>query len=292
MRTITTFLLLLFFTIHLSAQGFGPLGTTWTYTEYKNTVYPYRYAPFYLHAEEEVMYSGLLCRKITASGQCNLPEPCYIYDQNDTVYFYSHITQQFEFLYDFKAEAGDIWQIKGLPGSVNNGVIYNCNVLIDSVSTRMINGTPLKVWHFTIDPGLYDWGNEIIEGFGSTCFLMPSFWYYEQQICGGRCIESPGIFHQLVDYDCDEIVIISDTNEADGTDGPPEIYPVPATSRLTISWKTMAEERQCDIYDMTGRLMEHRELHGVSACEVDISRYLPGVYTVITGGRAAKFVVQ
>ncbi len=104
--------------------------TTWTYSETQCFTYPCKSVPFYLYANEEVLFNGKMCSKITASDNCTLPDPCYIYDQNDTVYYHSDITQQFEFLYDFDAQPSDAWVIKGLPGSDTNGGHMNTILLL------------------------------------------------------------------------------------------------------------------------------------------------------------------
>jgi hypothetical protein len=150
---------------------------------------------------------------------------------------------------------------------------------------------PLKVWYFTNKPSFFDWGNEIIEGFGA-CFLMPSWGFFEQQICGGRCIESLGVFYQLVNYDCDEVIIFLGATEADGGLEQPEIYPVLATSTVIVSWKTIAEDRQLHIYDAPGRLTESRKLNNVMTFNLDISHCLPRIYMIKPGNSTVRFVVQ
>lgn len=289
MRTITTFSLILLWTIHLAAQNFGPVGTKWTYSASDNIPPPAHWQPFYLFANAEEMYNGHLCRKITSSSFCTLPDPCYIYDQNDTVYFYSHITEQFEFLYDFKAQAGDVWEIKGLPGSSNNGMNYTCKIVIDSVVNRNFNGTSLKVWHFTNDPQVFDWGNEIIEGFGA-CFLMPSLALYEQRICGARCIESPGVFQKYFDYDCDEIIIEVAVNEPGNSSGTPKVFPSPATTTVNLNWAEPASTT-VSVFDLTGRLMWQASVSEVTDYQINVADFPEGVYFLKTDQTVSRFVV-
>lgn len=54
----------------------------------------------------EEMKEGQLSRVITNLSGCGLPNPAYMLTRNDSVFFFSEVTEQLELLYDFTATVG------------------------------------------------------------------------------------------------------------------------------------------------------------------------------------------
>ncbi len=159
---------------NLAAQGFdfAPVGTKWYYDELN---FALRVIPHTIESVSKENYQGKWCSKLVSSSNDIVPNPVYVYSQNDTVYWYSPLTNQFEMLYDFTAEVGDSWVVGGVYSTDGHGnPIYADTVTVDSISRIPINGDSLKVWH--ISHGFYfDWGKRIFERAGNDQLFMPKF---------------------------------------------------------------------------------------------------------------------
>jgi len=143
------FFLLLFFTAYLSnGQGFAPVGAEWHYDEH--FVFSGDVDYIKITSEKDTMIAGELCRKITKRHKiiCNdRPYTEYLFSRNDTVFFLDTAFNQFQILYIFSANAGDSWSIK-----VRNEELQQTDsvfVVVDSVSTKQINGINLRALHVT-----------------------------------------------------------------------------------------------------------------------------------------------
>ena len=96
----------------LTAQttDFAPVGARW----YVNQIIldPIPADSFVIvEVTGEEMMAGQLCRVISNLSGCGLPNPAHVFTRNDSVFFFSIETQQFELLYDFTAQAGSQWII-------------------------------------------------------------------------------------------------------------------------------------------------------------------------------------
>lgn len=246
--------LLFFYTgFNLFAQNadFAPVGAKWTYTERD---FALRDIPHIMESVAKENYQGKLCSKLVSSGVGPLPSPTYIYSQNDTVFFYSDWTNQFEMLYDFTAEVGDQWVVGGVYAWDDNGnVLLSDTITVDSMSLLSINGQNLKVWH--ISHGFfYDWGRDIVEKIGNISLFAPKFGMWELQVWGLRCFETPDTIFHFVPYPCDTVIwTISETqNLADAESIKVAPNPFDATINLSIA---VAGSFDFSLYDQLGRLV-------------------------------------
>lgn len=119
----------------------------------------------------EEMKEGQLCRVISNLSGCGLPNPAYVFTRNDSVFFFSEVTEQFELLYDYTAVAGSSWTVRGL--SNFDGLDHIVNVL--NVNEEEWHGKILKTWYIQNSE---IWGDRIFEKVGSLWYLGPTYREY------------------------------------------------------------------------------------------------------------------
>ncbi len=231
---------------------FAPVGAEWYYSE--EDFLP---APFFLqypHIVEVVgkeMYQGKLCSKLVGVNSATVPEPLYVYAENDSVFFYSLVSGRFEMLYDFGAGAGDTWVIGGLDKFDSPDTL---TVQVDSVSEWIVDGTPLKVLHLAPTFLFYDWGFDIIAGIGNTFFLTPDYGLYEGGPFGLRCYTDPNNEFHFVSYPCDTTLTTS-LAENTGPGAGITVFPNPAGDFLQIVCAQTEHDLFFRLYDPVGRLI-------------------------------------
>ena len=239
----------------LSAQGsdFAPLGAKWYYSELD---FALRSVPLIMESVSKEIYQGKLCSKLVVQlpSVGPLPSPTYVYSQNDTVFFYSNITNQFEMLYDFTAEVGDQWVVGGVYSRDNNGnVLTSDTITVDSMSLLSINGGSLKVWH--ISHGFfYDWGRRIVEKVGNLDLFAPKYAMWELQVGDLRCFETPDTAFHFVSYPCDTVIwTISGTQNLTNNEHI-KVSPNPFKDQINLSIDA-AGVFDFSLYDQLGRLI-------------------------------------
>jgi hypothetical protein len=278
--------MLIFGTCCLNAQqSFAPLGATWIYSYADHIPYLNTFRPLEVSVRAVDMYQGQLCSELIF-----LPIPpygsqtgswagdtVYIFEENDSVFYWSPYSQQFELLYDFTAEVGDSWVIGGLgvtdPGEYEDFLV----VTIDSIGSVIVGNDTLKVWYHQESP-YFDWGNAIIEGIGSNLFMIPSFGLYESRIGHLRCYEDITSDYQFVSYPCDTVIFdpIWSATENRSKETRVVFSPNPVQDVLHITSPEYFEDGVLRIIDLQGCLV-HEENVTIPGT-VDMSKLTPGVY--------------
>ncbi len=205
------------------------------------------------------MYQGKLCSKLVSSSVGPLSSPVYVYTQNDSVFFYSTTTAQFEMLYDFSAAVGDSWVVGGIMATDGQGnIIFTDTVKVDSISQITISGEVLKVWHISHSL-YYDWGRRIFEKGGNDMLFAPKFGLGELQVFGLRCFETPDVALHFVPYPCDtsystfsKTINLKDLSDI-------VVSPNPFSDRLNITWASPADGFSFSMYDQSGKLVFYRQ---------------------------------
>lgn len=262
---------------------FAPVGAKWYYSERAFAPPPFGVFPRVVEVVSKEMYQGKLCSKLIGIGTTNLPsatvpDPLFVYSQNDSVFFYSLLSGSFELLYDFGAEAGESWVIGGLntPEGFDSVIVF-----IDSVSQITVNGTTLKTQHTSCPYLFFDWGCEIIAGIGNTFFLTPSYGLFESGVGGLRCYSDTENDLHFVSYPCDTTIVTTNTVEANSI-LPISISPNPASDQITIQAiddKPIEEDFQITLSNPLGQVV-HQELFpkGTSAHQMNLRPLPSGLY--------------
>lgn len=264
-----------FTSLHAQSFDFAPIGAKWYYTELDDV--PPAIIPHVMECTAKEMFHGKLCSKIIVPSIGPLESPVHLYTQNDTVFFYSTVTDQFEMLYDFRAKEGDTWVVGGVLSYDNVGnPLYADTIRVDSVRSISVNGENLKVWYIT-DGYYYDWGGRIFEKAGNDMLFAPKFGLWELTIWGLRCFETPDQLYHFDSFPCDtSYSLISNAYN------PEDAYkiaitPNPFYDKITISSDASFNGGIIRLYDQLGKLMLEKPLTaGVTTFE---TQALPaGIY--------------
>jgi hypothetical protein len=262
--------------VHAAAQvaDFAPVGAKWHYSEQAFAPPPFGVFPRVVEVVSKEMYQGKLCSKLIGIGttsvpSATVPDPLFVYSQNDSVFFYSLLSGSFELLYDFGAEAGESWVIGGLntPEGLDSVIVF-----IDSVSQITVNGTVLKVLYTSCPYLFFDWGCEIIAGIGNTYFLTPDYGLFEGGPGGLRCYTDTENDLHFVSYPCDTTIVTTNTVEANSI-LPISISPNPASSFAQLPF---APDR-VQVFNMLGQQIKI----SFSNETLDVSAFSPGIYQVL-----------
>ena len=281
MRMKNILLLLMLFCLSsspLAAQGnFAPVGATWTYTSYYHLPPPFSWGPYVITVESIEMLQSKLCSKINlgTDGFSGFPDPCFVYESNDSVFFWSYISEQFQLLYDFGAEVGESWVIGGLQVGDTSKYDDFLTVTVDSIKTLVLNQDTLKVWH--IHRSAFEWDNVIIEGIGNTRFLLPSDGIFESTFNTLRCYGDEEDEYFFVSYPCDTIIRnTTSTKDVSSVEHNIVINPNPVTIYLQISADDFINDGFIRIFNMQGYQVLKERLRNTGM--YDVSRLSPGIY--------------
>jgi hypothetical protein len=266
----------------LAAQGadFAPVGAKWYYSELN---FALKTIPHIIESVGKEDYQGKWCSKLVSSSNDIVPNPAYVYTENDTVYYFSPISGQFEMLYDFTAEVGDSWVVGGLEAfDLDGNLVASDTVTVDSISLLSVNGQDLKVRHIS-HSFWFDWGGLIIEKVGNDKLFMPKRGIVEAKVWGLRCFDSPEFDFQLVPYPCDTVFNFSGSSVSE-QDASLRLLasPNPATTHTYLSWEHLIEGSTCklSLFDGLGRLVREQALTmlGGQPLRVELSSLPPGAY--------------
>lgn len=283
---------LLFINLSVSQTvDFAPVGAKWWINKVVTEPIP---ADSFVVAEVlyEEIKNGQLCRVITNLSGYGLPNPAHVFTRNDSVFFYSEVTEQFELLYDFTATAGSNWTVKGL--SNYNGWDFVVNVT--GVSDVDYNGQILKTWHI---PFSEHWGDRIVEKVGSLWYLspvIPSFpTGYNPHVI--RCYEEDGELYSFITFECDYYDDISSVVRY-SINSKMSLSPNPSKGNVVLKISPDVEESDLkySIKTIYGRELQTGQYRHPET-NIDLSDIPQGMYLVIiqsngTAVGAQKLVVK
>jgi len=277
MKHFQLLLSILLSTACIRAQNtdFAPVGARWTYSELN---FALNMIPHVVESVEKEFYQGKWCSKLLTSSFDIMPYPTYTYTQNDTVYYFSPGSNQFEMLYDFTAEVGDSWVIGGLPNAnPDNPLPYASDTItVDSISSLFVGGDTLKVWHIH-NSFWYGWGNRIIEKVGNEALFMPIHGLVEAYVWGLRCFESPDYAYQFVPYPCDTVYSTINGTQNLNSFRHLAVSPNPATEFIQLPWDGPLESLQ--LFDALGRQISSGKFHLANGrLEVPVGHLPIGMY--------------
>jgi hypothetical protein len=267
-------------TISKAQDEFAPVGARWIYTWHAFGFEPVVARPYVVSVVGKENYQGHLCSKIELEEADDswLQSPWYFYEENDSVFFWSTWSNQFQLLYDFTAEVGDTFRIAGLQADTTSECVDYLTLVVDSISFLVINDDTLKVWHISqLSPYCFDWGHTIIERIGSEDFLIPSYGLFEFQVSGVRCYTDSISDYQFVPYPCDTLFLWNvGTKDEDYYFKNISFAPNPVSNSLHLSSTEECYDCLTNIYNIQGQLMlrHSQDIPG----DYDISSLSPGIY--------------
>jgi len=275
-----TLLSVVLFMLALSAfaqqYDFAPVGARWTYSSRSNFPGDFGNYPRVVEVESEEFFQGRLCRKLVGIATSGLPDPLYVYSQQDSVFFYSEISGNFELLYDFGAEPGETWTINGLNGADNTNML---TIEAGTSFSAAVGDTTLQFLNITFALHPLDWGLKIIKGIGSDFFHLPySFGLVGlNSPTGLRCYFDGQNEFQFVPFDCDTSFIVSSDEEPISAGSEISVFPNPATDRLMVLWDKPGSRLLFALYNPLGQPIRQQLLNPGSN-EVTLENLAVGVY--------------
>lgn len=258
--TFLTLFIVLFF--NASGQEWAPIGASWHYTF--NTIWsppPNSFSKKY-EVTGDTTINGQTCSKIVKEHVVNnRPNIEYMYQENDSVFFYDTAFAEFQVLYDFNAEIDDFWYIK--VKDINSpGDIDTVKVIVTDFDYIDVNGTMLKrmqvIYEYLYENPTSSYSNgTIVQTLGDLNLLFnydphDGVIYDGPYSSGLRCYDDFNIGHYEatgINGYCEFVATLSENSFPTLS-----FFPNPVEDLLTISL-TEKEIEKVLIYDLNGKLM-------------------------------------
>lgn len=268
--------LLIFSFQFASAQNFAPVGAKWYYTQYSATGPEIGYT--YLESLKDTVFNGVECREIGGSPSMCAWSAHYMYDSNDSVFFWHPERDEFCLLYNFGAQVGDTWTVYHISSDFGSGQIDSSIVHVDSIETEIIDGQVLRTLDISqLNPTQDYWvaGGRIVERIGNMGYLFPSYGACDPVPGNLRCYQDSVInFHQG-SYECDEV--ISSIVESDEV--VLSVYPNPTDGLIVIDLLPRMKDLIFRVLDMSGRLVLEKRLNNMNdRIQCDLTALNAGIY--------------
>ena len=285
-----------------------PLGSEWYYeiqNENGSITYQYMYQAGDTIVNDEPTQILVKINTLYDKGAHEDVTHEYVYERDGKVYWWNKTLEEFTVLYDFRAEAGDEWEIK-----VGTEIL---TMHVDAVEQYEYEGRTYRMLHVS-DPGNL-FSGDIVYGIGHLTSFFPERLMNNgdgMRVKGLRCywVEDELVFNPDGE-DCDAIYSdihgIGEDGPSTGS-GPLTVYPnptngvlfvetFPETSRngMYVSSETFQETSlQTQTYRITN-LMGQTILTGNITDEIhqiDVSALPKGMYFITFAGETRKFVVE
>jgi len=269
----------------IQGQEFAPIGAKWYYTEY----FAFSGDIGYLSIEslKDTVIKEIPCRKLGKNnflGCTGRGFTEFVYQVDSTIFFYDADLDEFQVLFNLKAEKDSVWYIKIMD---SNQEIDTLSVYVDSTDFIEINSKNLKMFHVTYT-GTYHgdtinhYTSQIIETIGDVSYLFNLYpnWAGACDMNysdGLRCYEDPefGFYSTGIADSC------TFTYDWVATEGIMSnrynliIYPNPTNGQFQIEIDSK-ETVTIEIINLLGDIIYSKEF--VSNTQVDINGYPNALY--------------
>ncbi|MEO1257760.1 MAG: T9SS type A sorting domain-containing protein [Bacteroidota bacterium] len=265
-RLIIAAFLMLIFSSSIYSQEWAPIGAKWYYTYVPEYVLGLDPRVETVEVVGDTTVLGKPCRVLKANVGLNLGLICdgsrFMYNENDSVFYYDAVENKFNLLYVFNASIGQSWSV---PLCYNQDFGYGASlgVTVEDKYITTFDSTEVMTykvnWSFYFNPTPYD--TIIYENIGSAAsmYMMGVSATVHSGIRGLRCYESPetGLINFLGEP-CDQIV---SAQEELSENSIIEIYPVPVSDLLKYKIKdsSLNGKNMVRIFNATGHLIFERE---------------------------------
>lgn len=218
------------------SQTFAPLGAEWHYNGGGN--FPAFSEYLHYKAVKDTLYKGENAKKIEIErfryiGDSVQLDPLFVFERNDSVFYYNDQYQRYLLLYDFTASAGDtlFFTIPDTNHIQNNDTLFR--VTVDSVKNILVGGKSLKkIYTSPLDN--YSFHGGYTEYIGSELLMLPqTIWLILIHDGPIRCYEDSAIFINFLSINC-KYRIITSLEENNQLSEDIEIHPNPVKEHVTI----------------------------------------------------------
>ncbi len=217
----------------LAQTDFAPIGATWHYQYEDQDSAPWGYGYYKFESVGDSIVNGKTCRqinqtKVRSDSTATDLFTIFVYNQNDSIYRYSELTDDFYLLMDYTAEVGDTLVLTNMYSSN----YYDSTFVVVEQSNEIIDGQTLKKW--LLDFGTCGIYQEYYEKIGSPFGFDPQqncivTYFYDVNI---RCYEDNEISLSFIDQPCDAIISSAKHLSISAL----EIFPNPATEHVQLLW--------------------------------------------------------
>ena len=272
-----------------NSLGFmAPIGNEWYYeiqNENGSITYQYMYQagdtivndePTHILVKINTLYDKDIHTDVTHE---------YVYERDGKLYWWNKTLEEFTVLYDFRAEAGDSWEIKvGMESLVMH---------VDDVEEIEYEGITYKMLHVSDPDDLFS--GDIVCGIGHLTSFFPERLMDNGdgvRVEGLRCywVEDELVF-KYGDEDCD--AIYEDLHGVEeNAENQFNVYPNPTNGILFIETQCFASQpTQYRITNLIGQILLTGQITDENQ-QIDVSGLPNGMYFITVGGETRKFVVR
>ncbi|MFN3529717.1 MAG: T9SS type A sorting domain-containing protein [Bacteroidia bacterium] len=246
------------------AQNFAPVGAKWYYDSSLGGATP-RFGAYRLYeVTKDTLINGQSCRLIkqsrhAVSGMQNLAD-VYVYEANDTVFYYHTTLQRFSPLYMLNVQVGDTLTFD-VPAEFPafDPAQTHWQAVADSIVPLVIAGDTVRSFYTTslVDNNFnftpYGFHGPYLEKIGSTFLLTPQPLTIIPEWDGGlRCYEDAALSVNLMQVACDFLTASSVAENR--LLQQVRFFPNPAQSELRLE-NNNQQEVTYELHDVQGRLL-------------------------------------
>lgn len=282
---IITFLSIMsFYTLNLSGQSWLSIGTHWFHNEYA-TYNSEEYVGFEKRTVlSDTIVNGQPCKNImNRLGGLRI-----MYEENEKVYLFNYVKDQFELFYDINSSIGNTWSIQrmDLP-------LEALQVTVMDKALFEMNGHLLKSLIVNVEYFGFNYVDTIIERIGYLGMFAPHMpGIINGQYRGIRCYEDS--FLGFVDFDdlheCDYVELPTAVTKLYGQRNPAfDLYPNPFASTVTLNFPNLPYlGSHLRICNALGEMVFERE-NLTDTVILELSSLPKGIYFVQVAGKHMSF---
>jgi hypothetical protein len=257
------------------AQNFAPIGAKWYYTQPSINSSEVTYTWF--ESIKDTIIMGQSCRKIIGEVGCSWKAD-FVFDRNDSVFYYNSVLGEFCLLYNFNANQGDEWVVLHA-WDLGNGMVDSSTIIVDSVKVMSVDNVDLKVLytrHKTSGEDVWFFGGRHIERIGGE-YLFPVYQSCDPIPGELRCYMDNDIFLKQGAFECDEIVSSIENKHISEI----KIYPNPTNGKIWVSGLINNEKQiKIEVFNLFGNQLQSKYIDVMENLNFDISSYSDGIYFI------------
>lgn len=286
------------------SQEFAPVGAVWHYTKLicppKGDCFEKNFMT--VECTGDTVINGKLCSVLHKSDHTtcsDMEERSFVYAENNRVYWYVPLIDEFTLLYDFNMEAGDSWEVIS---TIENTDTCLRLIEVDSVSFISVNNETLKVMH--VKGAWFNYHGSITERFGHSEYMFP--WPFSCMMgdtlavdCWGnlitelRCYEddSFGFYQRWDSIDCDAVIPVG-LQEFETHGSRIKVYPTLSNGYLTIEMAQPTPFEYSIISSLGKVISQERVVNPGQANVLDVQHLDRGMYLLVTDSSEERNVVR
>ncbi len=275
----STLLLILSFIFSNTHAQFAPLGAKWHYSSSDNGSAPSGATYKLFESEKDTVLAGVNCKKLKIThfkynGDTIFPVPFFVYQSNDTVFYFNDVYSRFFPLYIFNVNVGDTL-VYHTPYIPTNPADTNLYVRVDSV-TKFISGsdTLKHIWTSSILNTVlfFDGGYIELLGCPNVMFHQAGFTFPEAD-GPMRCYEDSSIFIKKSSTNCDYRLTSGISAEKENSSI--SVYLNPNNQIVQLKTSENASIHY-NLFDANGKRIIQGNFNFETA--IDLSRNTDGIY--------------